>query len=454
MNRWTSRQVARVLGLANVPEMEFRSVQTDSRSLEPGSLFVALVGDRFDGHDFLLQARQAGATGAVVRHGTPPVAGLQMFEVDDPLAALGELAHDRRSEITGPVVAVTGTNGKTSVKEMLASALSTRWEVHATRANLNNLVGVPLTILTAPPTCQALVVEAGASEPGEIGRLRSIVEPTLAVITNVAQGHLSGFGSLEGVMQEKLALAEGVPLAVVGTDPPALARQARRIADRVIVAGFGADADVRPDRAGLDGGGRGWLTLGNTRIELPLLGRHQLYNAMLALAVAQELALDMAAVAGSLRTVSLPPGRCEVVKVGDMVIIQDTYNANPGSLRALLETATGLRQDRPLVVMLGTMLELGRDSAALHAAMADAVLAAEPHLIAALGEFAAAFERHRARLGDRLLLGEDPDTLGRALAQRLKGNELVLVKGSRGVRMERAIPHLLEDEEAHCSTTS
>ncbi len=454
MTRWTSKRVAEVLGTSCVPHAQFSSVQTDSRSLEPGALFVALAGDRFDGHDFLLQARQAGATGAVVRRGTPPVDGLHLFEVRDTLAALGQLARDRRSDVAGPVIAVTGTNGKTSVKEMLASALSTRWEVHATRANLNNMIGVPLTILSAPPTCDALVVEAGASEPGEIGRIRSVVQPTLAVITNVAQGHLAGFGSLDGVMREKLSLAEGVPVVVVGTDPSDLARQARGMGGRVIVAGLSAEAAVRPDSAGLDAGGRGWLTFRNTRFELPLIGRHQIDNAMLALAVAEELTLVLTSVADALRSVALPPGRCQVVTAGELLIVQDTYNANPGSLRALLDTATALRAGRRLVVLLGTMLELGHDSATLHAAMADAVLAAEPDLVAALGEFALAFERHRAKLGDRLLLGDEPDALGRALARRLNGNELVLVKGSRGVRMERAIPHLLKDEEAHCSTTS
>lgn len=454
MTAWTSRRVARVLGASGVPELEFSAVQTDSRELEPGALFVALVGDRFDGHAFLSQAREAGATGAVVRRGTQPIDGLHLFEVDDTLAALGRLARERRSDIPGPVVAVTGTNGKTSAKEMLARVLSTRWEVHATRANLNNLVGVPLTILSAPRPCEALVIEAGASEPGEIMRIREIVEPTLAVITNVAQGHLAGFGSLDGVLREKLSLAVGVPVAVVGTDPPDLGQRARSMGGRVIVAGTAAGADLAPDSHGLDGAGRGWFIFRSTRVALPVLGRHQIDNAMLAVAVGEELGLDLAAVAAELGKVALPPGRCEVVENGGLLIVQDTYNANPGSVLALLQTAAALRQDRPLVVALGTMLELGPDSAALHESVADAVLAAEPQLIAATGEFCAAFERHRPELGERLLLGEDPDSLGRELAQRLRGDELVLIKGSRGVRMERVVPHLFKDKEAQCSTTS
>jgi UDP-N-acetylmuramoyl-tripeptide--D-alanyl-D-alanine ligase len=166
---------------------------------------------------------------------------------------------------------------------------------------------------------------------------------------------------------------------------------------------------------------------------------------MLVLAVAVELGLDLPTVAAALETVSLPGGRCELVTHGDLVILQDTYNANPGSLVALLATAEAMRNDRPLVVVLGTMLELGPESAELHARMADAVMAVEPGLVAALGEFATAFERHREILGDRLLIAADADALGRVLSGRLTGNELVLVKGSRGVRMERAVPHLISD---------
>ena len=445
MTAWTGERVARVLGASGVPDLTFSSITTDTRQLTDDALFVALVGERFDGHDFLESARDGGAIGAVVRRGTAPIPGLHLIEVDDTLAALALLARDRRDEVAGPVVAVTGTNGKTSVKEMLIRALGTRWEVHATRENLNNLIGVPLTLLGAPASCQALVVEAGASEPGEIAQLRNIIDPSLAVITNVTQGHLLGFGSLEGVLGEKVSLASGVPTTVVGTDPPALAQRASDVSGRVIVAGLGESALVKPDESGIDSHGRGWLTLRGTRVVLPLLGRHQLDNVMLVLAVAVELGLDLSAVAAALETVSLPRGRCELVTHGDLVILQDTYNANPGSLIALLATAEAMRNNRPLVVVLGTMLELGPQSAELHARMADAVMTVEPELVAVLGEFATAFERHGEILGDRLLIAEDADALGRELSGRLTGNEIVLVKGSRGVRMERAVPHLISD---------
>ncbi|MGH7528273.1 MAG: Mur ligase family protein, partial [Gemmatimonadales bacterium] len=221
---WSEGAIRRALGLAAPDEGRwFTAISTDTRSIPAGALFVALAGERFDGHEYLSAAADAGAAGAVVREGTPAVPGLTLFEVPDTLRAFGRLARARRRRLTGPVIAITGTNGKTSTKEMLAAALGTRYRTYATRANLNNLVGVPLTILEAPEDTEALVVEAGANLPGEIGRCREIIEPGITVVTNAVAGHLEGFGSLEGVVEEKLSLTDGVELAIVGVEPPALA---------------------------------------------------------------------------------------------------------------------------------------------------------------------------------------------------------------------------------------
>src|SRR3989440_11445994 len=227
---WDSARVTDALGVSGPRGLRFTGVSTDTRHLAAGTLFVALQGDRFDAHAFLDQAKAQGAAAAVVRQGTPAVDGLPLFEVADTLSALGLLARARRRLLPpgSPVVGVTGSSGKTSTKEMIRAVLATTYRVHATGGNLNNLVGVPLTILAAPDDAEALVVEAGASVPGEIPRLRDVIEPTIAVITNVGYAHVEGFGSLAGVMQEKLALVEGARMAVVGTDPPELAREAGR----------------------------------------------------------------------------------------------------------------------------------------------------------------------------------------------------------------------------------
>src|SRR2546428_4752339 len=245
------------MGLREPATLTFTGVSTDTRHLAPGTLFVALQGERFDAHEFLAQARAAGAVAAVVRRSTPAVDGLPFFEVEDTLSALGALARARRRALpaAAPVVAVTGSSGKTSAKEMSRAALGARWRVHATTGNLNNLVGVPLTILDTPADAEALVVEAGASVPGEIAKLRAIIEPTIAVITNASFAHVEGFGSIAGVMREKLALVDGVRVAVVGTEPAELAAEARR-RTRTVVAGRAPAADLRPAAADLDHAGR------------------------------------------------------------------------------------------------------------------------------------------------------------------------------------------------------
>jgi UDP-N-acetylmuramoyl-tripeptide--D-alanyl-D-alanine ligase len=450
---WSRARLAQALD-GDVPAtLVCSGVSTDTRTLAPGDLFVALAGERFDGHGFLEAARDAGAAAAVVRRGTPLVAGLTLVAVDDTLHALGRLARVRRAAVPGPVVAITGTNGKTATKELAARALGVRWQVHATPGNLNNEVGVPLTILSAPADAEALVVEAGASVPGELARLREVIAPTAAIVTNVSAGHLQGFGGVDGVLAEKVSLLVGVALAVVGTEPAELAARARDAARRVVSAGLSPRAAVRPDTWTLDAAGRPQLVFRGVTIRLPLAGRHQVANAMLALALAEQLDVDLARVGAALERVTLPAGRWEMRTVGDRTVIHDAYNANPASMLAALETVAAMRGDRPLVVVVGSMLELGAAAAAEHARVAEAIVRLGPALVGAVGEFVPALERHRARFGNRLVTGADADALGRALALRLPARALVLLKGSRGMRLERALPHLLPDSEAPCSTT-
>jgi UDP-N-acetylmuramoyl-tripeptide--D-alanyl-D-alanine ligase len=452
---WTGAAVAEALGTGPPPaDGPFTGVSTDSRSIAPGALFVALRGERFDGHAFLAGVRDAGAGAAVVRQGTPSVPGLPLFPVPDTLVALGRLATYRRRRMRGPVVAITGTNGKTATKEIAARALASRWRVHATPGNLNNEIGVPLTLLGAPDDAEALVVEAGASVPGEIARLRAIIEPTAAVVTNASAGHLEGFGDLDAVIVEKISLLAGVGITIVGTEPPALAERARAVAPGVRVAGLEAGADVRADAWRLDGDGRVDLTFRGVRFHLPLVGAHQADNTMIVLALAEPLGLDLTAVAASLGAVALPPGRWEVHRAAGRTIIHDAYNANPASLRAALETVRTIAAGRPIVLLLGSMLELGALAPAAHAALAEAAMTLGPALVGAVGDFVPAFTPHAAALGDRLVTAADAEALGRAVAPRLPAGALVLLKASRGVRMERALPHVLASREAPCSTTS
>src|SRR2546422_10680030 len=285
---------------------------------------------------------------------------------------------------------------------MIRAVLATTYRVHATSGNLNNLVGVPLTILAAPDDAEALIVEAGASVPGEIPRLRDVIEPTIAVITNVGYAHVEGFGSLAGVMQEKLALVEGARMAVVGTDPPELASEARRRAPTV-VAGTGAGAQVRPDAAELDDGGHPRIIWRQHAVTLPVVGFHQIENAMLALAVGREAGADPARAVAALAGVRLPAGRGAVLSLGGLTVIDDTYNANPGSLRWALQFAHWLadRRRRPLAGVVGSVLELGSESARLHAGAAAGVVGLPPALVAGVGAVVPAFQPHPGGPGER-----------------------------------------------------
>jgi UDP-N-acetylmuramoyl-tripeptide--D-alanyl-D-alanine ligase len=447
---WTSTRVSQVLGTREPARGSYGRISTDTRQLGPGDLFVALRGERFDAHDFLTQAQAAGAAAAVVRRGTPPVAGLPAFEVADTLVALGALARARRRLLPAgaPVVAITGSSGKTSAKEMIRSALAARWgtRVHATTGNLNNLVGVPLTILAAPEDAEALVVEAGASVPGEIATLRDIIEPTIAVVTNVGTAHLEGFGTVERLLQEKASLLDGAPVAVVGNGP-ALVEEARRRARKVVVAARDELGEVHPDKVDIDDAGRPVLFWMGGSATLPVLGLHQVDNAMIALAVAREAGVEPKAALNGLGSVKIPPGRGSLLVHGSLTIIDDSYNANPDSMLAALETALAYaaRRRRPLVVVLGSMLELGAESARLHAFVADELMSflPAPAVIAAVGEFVPAFARHRAVLGgDRLITAPDAEALAPLLKAALRGNEIVLLKASRGVALERVLRHL------------
>ncbi|MFN8654297.1 MAG: UDP-N-acetylmuramoyl-tripeptide--D-alanyl-D-alanine ligase [Gemmatimonadales bacterium] len=440
--RWTDASVRSALGLSGGDETPYSAISTDTRTLEPGALFVALRGERFDGHDHLAKAAEMGATGAVVREGTPEVPGLRLYHVADTLEGYGLLARARRREISGPVVAIGGANGKTSTKEMVAAVLRTKYRVHSTPANDNNLVGIPKTILAAPEDTDALVIEAGASVRGELARARPIIEPTVTVTTNVAVSHLDGFGSLEGVLEEELDLMAGVELAIVGTDPTALAEGARRVAKRVITAGIIPRADRSPVSVTIDSTGKPTLTVEGARIALPLLGQHQAANAMLAWTLAQELRLDLAACADALRNLRIPGGRGELIEAGGLTIINDSYNANPASFLAAIATARTMRAGRKLVFVAGTMRELGTEAARHHAAVAAALVGLEPDVLAAVGDFVPALARYSDKLKGRLISAPDATSMGPLLKARLQGDELIVLKASRGAALERILPFL------------
>jgi UDP-N-acetylmuramoyl-tripeptide--D-alanyl-D-alanine ligase len=416
----------------------FGRVWTDTRTIQPGDLFVALVGERFDAHDFLADAVARGAAGVVVsRPERAAGLGVPVYQVRDTLVALGALGTERRRTLNKPVVGVVGTNGKTSTKELLKAALGSVLEVHATTGNLNNLIGVPITLLAMPDAADVAVIEMGTNQPGEVARLRAIVEPNITVVTSIAEEHLEGLGDLAGVLREEMAAAEGVALAVVPANQDDVVAAARRAAARVLAAGL-EGGDVHPSAWSIDPDGRGRLTLDGVEVRLPLRGVHNLRNAMLALAVARELGISTDDAARGIAEMPVPAMRVNVAQYGAVTVINDAYNSNPGSARAAIELLEHAGRGRQRVAVLGTMLELGPGTPRLHDEVARHALDAGIEVVAVVGEFAAAAARIAP--GDsRVVSADDVDGLWAALSSRLEPDAVILLKGSRGMRLERLV---------------
>jgi UDP-N-acetylmuramoyl-tripeptide--D-alanyl-D-alanine ligase len=440
---WSADRVADALApLSPVnlprPTQVFGRVWTDTRTIEQGDLFVALIGERFDAHDFLADAVAKGATGLVVsRADRARDLGVPVFEVADTLVALGALATFYRRASTLPVVGVVGTNGKTSTKELIRAALGSRLEVHATRGNLNNLIGVPLTLLSMPATVDIAVVEMGTNMPGEVPRLRAIVEPNVTVVTSVAEEHLEGLGDLAGVLREELAATDGVEVAIVPASQPEVVDGAKARAKRVVAAGLDA-GDLKASAWGVAADGRGSITVDGTAVDVPLRGVHNLRNTMLALAVAREAGVSLEDAARGIASMPVPPMRVNWEQLGAVTLINDAYNSNPGSARAAIELLEHAGKGRQRVAVLATMLELGPTTPSLHDDVARDALTRGTELVGAIGEFAAAFRRIAP--GDpRVICADDVDGLWSALSSRLSPDAVILLKGSRGMRLERLV---------------
>lgn len=453
---WTMERVADALAphaTVNLPRgpREFGRVWTDTRTIQPGDLFLALIGERFDAHDFLANAVAAGAAGVVVaRAERAKRLDVPVFEVEDTLVALGALATYRRRSANTPVVGVVGTNGKTSTKELLRAALGGVLEVHATAGNLNNLIGVPLTLLAMPDSADVAVVEMGTNQPGEVARLRAIVEPNVTVVTSIAEEHLEGLGDLAGVMREELSAVDDVPVTIVPASQPEVVEAARHHKTRVVSAGVDG-GDVRPTTWSIDPDGRGRFTLDGVEVHLPVRGAHNLRNAMLAFAVARELGVSTADAARGVESMVPPPMRVSWEQCGAATLINDAYNSNPGSAKAAIELLRHAGAGRQRVAVLATMLELGPSTPQLHDEVAREALSGGIELVGALGEFAAALGRIAP--GDpRVITADDVDGLWRSLSSRLAPDAVILLKGSRGMRLERLVDPITRWAREHAES--
>ena len=435
--------------------LSFEGVCTDSRELTQGCLFVALCGERFDAHDFLAQAVQGGAAGLVVNagraHALAAALDVSVYEVKDTLPALGKLARFHRDRFHVPIAAITGSNGKTTTKELVASIFSTRGPALKTHGNLNNEIGVPLTLFGLESGHVAAAIEMGMNHLGEIARLTELARPDAGLITIVQPAHLEGVGSIEGVAQAKGELFHGLAAgatAVVNLDDPRIAAQATNLKCKALTWGRDAGAQVR--LVSVEPQGRDGLSLriayAGTEYSaaLHLVGDHNAMNATGAFALAVALGYRPEECVRGLEAAQAHARRLQVIEAPHGVtVIDDCYNANPASMHAALRTVQGLAAaEGRAVAVLGDMLELG--TAELHEHTQLGVAASDGVSVLALfgPRMKAAHAQAVKKLGPKVRHFEDVGALVAWLQQELHPNDFVLVKGSRGMRLERVVEAL------------
>lgn len=425
-------------------------VSTDSRSIEPNELFVPLVGPNFDGHDFVNDAfgRGAGAALVAARPNETEYTGGAVIAVDDTLRALHLLAADRRTRLTADVVAITGSDGKTTTKDMVAAVLQTRRTTEKTPGNFNNEIGLPLTLLQTDASTQVLVVEMGMRGSGQIRTLARIARPHIGIVTNVSPVHLELLGTVEAIAAAKRELVEQLPAtgtAVLNGDDEQVLAMAGATEARVITYGLGATNDVRATDVADEAAGGVHFTLHyegrTTRVHVPAPGFHNVYNALAAAAAAFAVGLDATDVAAGLAAYPAQRSgmRLEIVTgPDDVCIVNDAYNASPASMRTALDLL-GRMPGRRLAV-LGDMLELGPIAGPEHEAVGRRV--AELGLVGfvAVGRWASTMTTAAAQAGmppAALEAVPDADTALSAIRRRLHPGDTVLVKASRGLQLER-----------------
>jgi len=432
-------------GTLHGADAQTRGVSTDSRKLAPGELFVAIKGERHDGHDHLPQAAERGAAGALVSRRSD--AALPQVVVADTVLALGDLASAVRAQRRARVVGITGSNGKTTVKTLAVSILQRHGRTHGNAGNFNNEIGLPLSLLAMPEDAQYAVIEMGAGKPGDIAYLAAIARPEVGLVNNIAPAHIERMGSLEGVAETKGALYQALPAdgtAVINADDSfADFFTGLAGARRVLRFGFENTADMQAGAIEMrpDGSTFNLITPGNSRrVRLPLPGRHNIANALAAAALAHALDVPLPTIVAGLENANAVGGRLQRRKAtGGWHVIDDSYNANPGSTAAAIATLALQPDERWLV--LGDMAELGANAAALHAQIGEQARDAGIDKLFAVGTLSA----HAARaFGNGARHFDTQAKLIAALREALHPGVTVLVKGSRSSTMERVVAGLLD----------
>jgi UDP-N-acetylmuramoyl-tripeptide--D-alanyl-D-alanine ligase len=420
------------------------SVCTDTREMREQSLFVALTGERFDGNEFLSQAAAGGAIAALIdRVPAAPPLRMHLLKVENVRSAMGRLARFVRQQMRGRVIAVAGSNGKTSTKHLIGAVLRDPLYGTISPKSFNNDIGVPLAIFPADPMQDYLVLEIGTNHPGEVSNLTAIAMPDIAVITNCSAEHLEGLGDVDGVRRENASLIEGLSpggLLLVNGDDPQLVRAVEGFQGRRVTFGFlpGNDLQVT-EIACNDSGVRFKVNQIDETVFVPLLGRHTAANALAAIAVGREMGMSDHKMIENLAQARGPEMRLELEEWGEVRVLNDAYNANPASMKAAIETLAGLPATGRRVAVVGEMRELGAASESLHREIGRFIAEDFPPdllvCVGPMGEMIAAEARRSGLAGDRVEYFPDA-AAACAVTRRLRRGDLVLLKGSRAVRLE------------------
>jgi UDP-N-acetylmuramoyl-tripeptide--D-alanyl-D-alanine ligase len=419
----------------------------DSRTIHAGELFFAVKGERMDGHDFVPQALDKGAVAAVVRRDQlsryPTRVGL--MAVEDTLVALQTLGAAVRRSWAKPLIGVTGSTGKTTTKEAIAHVLSARFRVLKSEGNFNNHFGLPLMLLKIEPEHEAAVIEMGMSHRGEIAALAKIAQPEMGVVTNVAPVHLEFFKSVAEIARAKYELIASLPVrgtAVLNADDEYVSQFGRDFHGKVVLYGFRSTADVRAEdveQRGHEGSVFNVVAGGQReRATLHLVGKHNVYNALAAVAVGLERGLSLAEAAGALATLAPADKRGAVVQVGNITIINDCYNSNPTALNAMVDTLAIMPAKRRIVVA-GEMLELGPEGGGLHRQSGQHMAANGIDILIGVRGLAKAMVEAARQAGMQAEFVATPEEAGEWLAREGREGDVVLLKASRGVKLERAL---------------
>ncbi|SFJ04665.1 UDP-N-acetylmuramoyl-tripeptide--D-alanyl-D-alanine ligase [Thermoflavimicrobium dichotomicum] len=447
----------KLVGVPTDALIVIQGVSTDTRQLAPHQLYVPLIGEKFDGHQFIDQAAQKGAAAALWQEDHPlPDIDLPLIVVPDTLKALQAMANAYRKELGIPIVAVTGSNGKTTTKDLIASVLSVSYHVHKTKGNLNNHIGVPLTLLSIPEQAEIAVVEMGMNHRGEIALLSRIAEPNAAVITNIGESHIEFLGSREGIAQAKLEIREGLekngPIFFDG-DEPLLQMELKSETRPLISVGWNqenVDTPVEVESAGFEGF-RFVSSRTGYAFRLPLLGRHNVINALLAINVGRHFGLRDEQIAQGLAEVKLTGMRLELKTAQNgMRIINDAYNASPTSMRAAIDLLIEIDAHLEKWVLLGDMREIGEKEEIYHREIGEYAVkqgVSRIYTVGNRGRWIAEGARNVNRDKDRVIQHfASLDEASQWFAQNGNPGVILLVKASRAAQLDRVVHHLTEGE--------